>query len=41
MKLKQKCSIVLDRHQRLVGAEIYSNDANDLVNLLVLLLINK
>ena len=33
-------SIVLDRHQRLVGAEIYGNDANDLVNLLVFI-INK
>lgn len=34
-------SIVLDSHKRLVGAEIYGNDAGDLVNLLVFIINQK
>ena len=34
-------SIVLDSNKRLVGAEIYGNEANDLVNLLVFIINNK
>lgn len=34
-------SIVLDSQKRLVGAEIYGNDAGDLVNLLVFIINQK